>query len=1090
MWRILKTKAANLAVSCLGVTALCVFTQYLAAQTATIQQYNFNPARIVAGGYIPDFIESACGDRYLRTDIGGVYRWDTNQWTQLLDWVRPSDYNLTGPESIATDPNNCNMLYIAAGMYTTTNDWAIHVSSNKGETFTTYPETTFEMASNDNGRATGERLVVNPFNSNELLFGSRHNSIQRSTNQGQTWTEIATSGAGSLPFTADTGPYGIQFVLYDPCYSNETGCGTSGSTARVFAGEYGTTGAASTNHGLYVSNNDGATWTLLAGQPTAWNGGTGLNLGIVPNFTSDTCVSSSSLHLPSPQKAVIAPDGFLYVLWDDLPGPNTVCYGAVTKYDLTSAATGWTNITPPYDAVNDAAYPAGGYVGLTLNRNTTVGSPATIAVSTEGRKSIANCCNVDAVYISHNSGNTWENLSSIQGSSDPAVPQTNGDDGAYAGAYYYNTSVYNSGNVETSAPYLTFGDWEDPVGPPYTSAYVGWWMSSLFLDSFNPNTVMYSTGAFVFRTDDASNATPNWYLNGWGIEETAGLALASPAGPPSTADPTTGGHLMSGTGDIGGFLHTNFNESPGTGGSNTVPGSAPYASTPGMYTNPVFLDTGSIDWAGQHPSLVVRAGTPISTTTSPCSSGGWSAGAGVNGTWSPFSACASGTSGSDTSTIAVDASGMEVMWGSGTTAQYILNTGTPSAPVFGSTWTTTTGTHSTAWADKVEAKMFYSWDSGHGFYCTASACSAAGVPNGTIWVATASNPSTTTTGSCQGSGCGRVMVNPYVAGDIWLPLGTNGLFHSTNFGASWTKITNVTSAFAVSVGAPVPGTSENQVILYGTLTSATQPASMISAIYRSDNATPTGTATPTWIQINDYAHQFGGATLVIADSTVYGQFYMTMNGRGVIYGAPTASTVTTSPAGLSFSVDGTGYNSPQNFPWVPLSSHTLQVTSPQTVGSTKYTFTGWTIPGSTSTSNPLSVTVPAPPTSPGAYVANFASSAGISLPLKGTLTGKSGESESRAWTITLTNPANVPVTGAQIDSLSLHWTGGTECQPSISTPLPLSVGTIAASGGTATGTVYIDFIGEGCTTSSMFQATFTFSGSTGSGSTTLNNQFQ
>ena len=75
-------------------------------------------------------------------------------------------------------------------------------------------------------------------------------------------------------FTADTSLYGVQFVLYDPCYSNEVGCGTTGSTARVFAGEYGTSGAApATDHGLYVSNDDGNTWTLLPGQPTTWTGG-------------------------------------------------------------------------------------------------------------------------------------------------------------------------------------------------------------------------------------------------------------------------------------------------------------------------------------------------------------------------------------------------------------------------------------------------------------------------------------------------------------------------------------------------------------------------------------------------------------------------------------------------------------------------------------------------------------------------------------------------------------------------------------------------------------------------------------------------
>jgi probable HAF family extracellular repeat protein len=55
-------------------------------------------------------------------------------------------------------------------------------------------------------------------------------------------------------------------------------------------------------------------------------------------------------------------------------------------------------------------------------------------------------------------------------------------------------------------------------------------------------------------------------------------------------------------------------------------------------------------------------------------------------------------------------------------------------------------------------------------------------------------------------------------------------------------------------------------------------------------------------------------------------------------------TIATSPAGLSFTVDGGGvtYTSPQSFKWAQGSSHTIVITSPQT-GSNggPYGFTGW-----------------------------------------------------------------------------------------------------------------------------------------------------
>ena len=74
---------------------------------------------------------------------------------------------------------------------------------------------------------------------------------------------------------------------------------------------------------------------------------------------------------------------------------------------------------------------------------------------------------------------------------------------------------------------------------------------------------------------------------------------------------------------------------------------------------------------------------------------------------------------------------------------------------------------------------------------------------------------------------------------------------------------------------------------------------------------------------------------------------------------------TTSPAGLSITVDGTPYTSPQTFSWVPGSSHTIATTSPQNpVAGTQYVFLNWSDSGALS----HSVTVPASPTT---YTANF-----------------------------------------------------------------------------------------------------------------------
>jgi oligoxyloglucan reducing-end-specific cellobiohydrolase len=218
--------------------------------------------------------------------------------------------------------------------------------------------------------------------------------------------------------------------------------------------------------------------------------------------------------------------------------------------------------------------------------------------------------------------------------------------------------------------------------------------------------------------------------------------------------------------------------------------------------------------------------------------------------------------------LAVDASGATLMWTpalASSSPQYSTNGG--------ATWTAVSGLSGsvTVVADKVTPNLFYGFVNGH-FYST-------GTSGGTAF----SKVNSTTIPVCSGSGCGTPVVNFLQAGDIWLPLGVYGLRHSVDGGVTWTTPSNVSVANSVAVGAAANGTHVASIYLYG----EAAPASVMG-IYRSDDG---GT---TWVQVNDALHQYGGPTLIQADSRVYGRVYLGMNGRGIVYGEP-ASRVETSP---------------------------------------------------------------------------------------------------------------------------------------------------------------------------------------------------
>ncbi|MFE9022511.1 cellulose binding domain-containing protein [Streptomyces sp. NPDC007808] len=382
----------------------------------------------------------------------------------------------------------------------------------------------------------------------------------------------------------------------------------------------------------------------------------------------------------------------------------------------------------------------------------------------------------------------------------------------------------------SSSPWLTWG--ADP-SPPEQAPKLGWMTEALEIDPFDSDRMMYGTGATIYGTenltdwDSGAKFTIKPMVRG--LEETAVNDLAS---PPS------GAPLLSALGDIGGFRHTDLDKVPSM-----------------MFTQPNFTTTTSLDFAESNPSTVVRVGNLDSgphIAFSTDNGAHWFAGTDPAGV-------------SEGGTVAAAADGSRFVWSPG-------GTGVRYTQGFGTSWQTSSGIPAGAVveSDRVDPKVFYGFKSGK-FYvstdggATFTASSATGLPSGDSV---------------------RFKALPGAEGDVWLAGGeadgAYGLWHSTDGGANFTRLSNVEQADTIGFGKAAPGAS------YQTLYTSAKIGG-VRGIFRS---TDKGAS---WTRINDDAHQWGWTGAAITgDPRVYGRVYVATNGRGVVYG-DTSDSGTTDP---------------------------------------------------------------------------------------------------------------------------------------------------------------------------------------------------
>ncbi|MFF1743844.1 1,4-beta-glucanase [Streptomyces mirabilis] len=337
---------------------------HAAEATAATPSYRWRNAVIGGTGFITGvlFHPAVRGLAYARTDIGGAYRWDerTARWTPLTDHLGWDDWNLLGVESLAVDPAHPDRLYLALGTYAQAwaGNGAVLRSEDRGATWTR-TDLTVKLGGNEDGRGAGERLLVDPRDSDTLWLGTRRDGLLKSSDRGATWAVVS-----GFPATASASGQGVTFLV---------AVGRS-----VYAG-WGDGDGTATAVNLYRTTN-GTTWEPVPGQPT----GTSAKVPIRAAHDRHTRE--------------------LYVTYADAPGPNGQSAGSVHKLaTATATATAtdrWTDVTPVQPGGSDTF----GYGGVAVDAR----RAGTVVVTTNNR-----WADGDTVFRSTDGGRTWASLKDV-----------------------------------------------------------------------------------------------------------------------------------------------------------------------------------------------------------------------------------------------------------------------------------------------------------------------------------------------------------------------------------------------------------------------------------------------------------------------------------------------------------------------------------------------------------------------------------------------------------------------------------------------------------------------------------------------------
>lgn len=243
------------------LTILCL----IASPGIRAQTYTWNQVRIGGSGALPSFVaHPMVPDLYfITTDVGTPYRWNKNlqKWEDLMLFKKiPNNYwNWEVNQrcgSIGVDPNDAtgNILYAtvenSAGSGPGKGNSAVGTimkSTDRGDSWTDL-QVPIVVHPNSTQRY-GDRIQVDPSNSNHVWVVTDQNGAWKTENAGTTWVQVSaitTSGVCS-------------FILFDKS-SGTVSVNGQAVSKRIYIGR---------PTGVFLSEDGGVSFTLMSNSPVS-----------------------------------------------------------------------------------------------------------------------------------------------------------------------------------------------------------------------------------------------------------------------------------------------------------------------------------------------------------------------------------------------------------------------------------------------------------------------------------------------------------------------------------------------------------------------------------------------------------------------------------------------------------------------------------------------------------------------------------------------------------------------------------------------------------------------------------------------------